>query len=213
MRHCTSPGTSQIFFDGSFVSKSTLPDVNPGEKFSCSLGTDPGLKITYHPQQRITRETKPVSGSTGWTSVLSGNSGNKTKTDATAYATRITVKNTRSWSIPRLVLQDQVPVSEDERIKVIVINPSGEAVGPIVPPISMFPDVKKDVDPTLVANVRPGITARWSQKSDEGKGSGGTKGDGVLEWICEDVKDELDVELMWNVSAPEGLLPTLGPEI
>lgn len=135
------------------------------------------------------------------------------KTDATSYSTRITVKNTRSWSIPRLVLQDQVPVSEDERIKVILVKPSGEALGPIVPPVSMFPDTKRETAPTMVANVKPGVIARWSQKSDKGGGSGGTKGDGILEWICEDVKDELDVELVWDVSAPEGLLPVFGPRI
>jgi len=38
--------------DENFVAKSTAPDVSPQETFSCSLGMDPLVRVTYYPPAR-----------------------------------------------------------------------------------------------------------------------------------------------------------------
>jgi len=60
------------------------------------------------------------------------------------------------------------------------------------------------VQSTLVAQVDKGVAARWAQKKDEEGGSGGSKGDGIIEWVCSDVKSgtTLDLELGYEVAAP-----------
>jgi len=196
-------GPSQVFFDGNFVAKSMIPDVSPEESFACSLGVDPSVKVTYHPQRRLARTDK--AGGMPWYS-------SSKSTDIKAYSSRITVKNLRKTPLARLVLRDQIPVSEDERIKVKMINPSAYAIGPVAPPdpTSVGDKSKPDVstrgegiaDPVW-ANVKPGVRARWAQKSERDGGTGGSRGDGVVEWWCEDVKGELDIELAWEVESPQ----------
>jgi hypothetical protein len=120
------------------------------------------------------------------------------------------VKNLRKTPLTRLVLKDQIPVSEDERIKVKMINPSADAIGPVSPPESRsIGDKSKPgarasgeavIDPVW-AKVKPGIRARWAQKSERNGGTGGSREDGIVEWWCEDVIGELDVELAWEVES------------
>jgi len=191
-----------VFFDGNFVAKSTIPDVSPEESFACSLGIDPSVKITYHPQRRLARTDK--AGGMPWYS-------SSKSTDVKAYTSRITVKNLRKTPLSRLVLKDQIPVSEDERIKVKMINPSADAIGPVAPldPTSVGDKSKpgastrgEGITDPVWANVKPGVRARWAQKSERDGGTGGSRGDGVVEWWCEDVKGELDIELAWEVESP-----------
>lgn len=42
-------GEASIFLNNSFVNKVDLKSVSPGEKFTCSLGVDPGIKVVYKP--------------------------------------------------------------------------------------------------------------------------------------------------------------------
>ena len=37
---------------------------------------------------------------------------------------------------------------------------------------------------------------------EEDGGSGGPTGDGTLEWVCSNVRDEIDLELVYEISAP-----------
>lgn len=192
-------GPSQVFFDGNFVAKSTIPDVSPEETFSCSLGVDTAVKVKYHPQKRVKRTDK--SGGLWSTIAVSAGS-----TEVKAYSSRITVTNTRKWPLTTLVLKDQVPVSEDERVKVKLMNPSEDALGPLIPVSSSTSadgSTREAAMRPVWAKIKPGVRARWAQKSEKDGGAGGSRGDGVVEWWCADVQGELDVELSWEVAAPQ----------
>jgi hypothetical protein len=186
--------------DGNFVSKSTIPDVSPQETFSCSLGVDSSVKITYHPERKVVR----TSGS--------GFMSRGTKNEVTSVSQRISVKNKRRGKIPRLVIKDQVPLSEDARIKVTVQQPPEKVLGSSGSASSQLQGRDGNGSSTdatrrqsLVGEVQKGLIARWAQKKEENGGSGGPKGDGVIEWVCTDLEDSLDVELAYEVSAPHDL--------
>ncbi|KAF8324095.1 hypothetical protein DL93DRAFT_2070366 [Clavulina sp. PMI_390] len=202
-------GPGSVFIDGNFASKTQLPSVSPGESFSCSLGVDPSLRITYHPQKKIATST-----SAGLMAALSSKKENHT----TTFRQRITIKNTRLGPVSRLIVHDQVPVSEDSKLKVTVQQPNEKGLGPLNPSASVLAGSAGGTvtsvsavkgsggsEATLTANVAKNVVARWAQKSEEKGGSGGAKGDGVIEWICTDLTDTVDLELVYDVSAPSDM--------
>jgi Domain of unknown function (DUF4139) len=181
--------------DGSFVAKSHIPDVSPQESFSCSLGVDPSVRITYHPQNKIS----------SWT----GGGLISNKMNVTDFRQRITIKNTRLTAISRLVVQDRIPISEDARIKVTATKPSEKIIGPvsgqtdgIVSGTISAKTIGKSGMPTLVERIGTNLIARWAQKEDEDGGSGGARGDGVVEWIVSDLGDTIDIDLAYTITAP-----------
>ncbi|KAF8324090.1 hypothetical protein DL93DRAFT_96034 [Clavulina sp. PMI_390] len=202
-------GRGNVFIDGNFASKTELPDVSPGESFSCSLGVDPSLRISYHPQKKLASLTLA-----GLMATLS----NKKETQTTTFRQRITIKNTRLGPVSRLIVQDQVPVSEDSKLKVTAQQPSEKGLGALNPSATSMAGVTPSgasvtsasltkvstsgSDATLTASVAKNVVARWAQKSDEKGGSGGSKGDGVVEWVCTDLLDTVDLELVYDISAP-----------
>jgi len=180
--------------DGNFVCKSKVPDVSPQEYFSCSLGVDPSVRITYHPQKRNMR----TQGST----ILSKAS----KRQITTVNQRIRIKNTRSSTIYRLIVRDQVPNSEDSRVKVTVIKPDEKFIGAPSQSYSISGSGASSGNERLHYVVQKGVVAQWAQKNeDESGGSGGARGDGVIEWICSELEAVLDLELEYEVSVPPGL--------
>ncbi|KAF8324088.1 hypothetical protein DL93DRAFT_2092711 [Clavulina sp. PMI_390] len=207
-------GPGSVFIDGNFTSRTHLPSVSPGESFSCSLGVDPSLRITYHPIKKIVTST-----SAGLIAALSNKKENQTMT----FRQRITIKNTRLGPVPRLIVQDQVPVSEDSKVKITVLQPNEKGLGPLNPSAasamaggagsgasvtstSSLKGSPGGSEATLTTNVSKNVIARWAQKSDEKGGSGGSKGDGIIEWICTDLLDTVDLELAHELSAPIDLL-------
>ncbi|KAF8313124.1 hypothetical protein DL93DRAFT_2168060 [Clavulina sp. PMI_390] len=205
-------GPSAVFLDGNFVAKSTIPNVAPSELFTCSLGVDPFVRVTFHPQSKVSN----TMGGTGLSSYIANNN---PRMNVTSFKQRITIKNIRAnTAIGKMVVHERVPVSEDARIKVLVLQPSEAAIGPVtgMPPedlsagsrvSSRFMTVVEDppkVKPpsTLVARISNNVSARWAQKEEEGGGSGGARGDGVLEWIIHDLQDSVDLNLTFEVTCP-----------
>ncbi|KAF8332763.1 uncharacterized protein EI90DRAFT_2918099 [Cantharellus anzutake] len=186
-------GPSSVFMDGNFVSKSTIPDVSPQESFSCSLGVDPSVKITYHPQTKLVR-----SQGGSFFSALP-------KQQITKFVQRITVKNTRPSSLSRLTVRDQVPNSEDSRIKVTMLQPDERYIGGPAQGYTTgkYNQTSSSDAGTLSCTIRKGVVAQWAQrKEDDFGGTGGARGDGVIEWLCSDVESSLDLELEYEVSSP-----------
>ena len=180
--------------DGNFVAKAHIPNVSPNEFFNCSLGVDPAVRVTYHPRR------KTVSHQGG--SLLS-----RMKAEVSTFSQRISIKNTRPGPLEYLIVQDQVPISEDERIKVKVLNPNEEALGLINGENSATSKNSSATGATVV-HISPGVIARWTQKNTEDdplSEGDGPKGDGVMEWICTKMKDNLDLELVYEVSGPAAL--------
>ena len=85
---------------------------------------------------------------------------------------------------------------------------SGQWRPPIRRPLATSPSLVRvlggeGITDPVWAKVKPGVRARWAQKSERDGGTGGSRGDGVVEWWCEDVKGELDIELAWEVESPQ----------
>lgn len=163
------------------------PGLQPTRKLSCSLGVDSSTRVIYHPQKKVSKKIE------GWT--LS-----KTiPTDVTSFTQRISVKNTHATPIARLVIRDHVPISQEARFGVNVIKPSD--LGPLVTDST----AKMEHGRTLTSRISGEVVARWAQRNEEDGESGGSKGDGVIEWICSALKDKVDVELAWEVLTPHDM--------
>lgn len=98
---------------------------------------------------------------------------------------------------------ERVPISKDAEVKVSMIQPDASSLGPPIPPRSSTSGESPDpnLGRTLIARVSKHTIARWAQR--DGEQGGGSRGDGVLEWITELEPGETRVlELVYEVSAP-----------
>ena len=101
-------GQAGLTLDGSFLGNTNVPRCSAGEAFSLSLGVDPSVTVTY---------SKPV--------VKRRETGVFQKEGNGVYTRVCTITNTKSNRALEGAVYDQVPVSEDERLKVEIIQPSG----------------------------------------------------------------------------------------
>lgn len=101
-------GPVGLTLDGSFLGNANLPRCSAGDAFSLSLGVDPSVNVTY---------AKPV--------VKRSQTGVFQKEGTGIYTRTCTITNTKSNRTVEGLVLDQVPVSEDERLKVEVLQPSG----------------------------------------------------------------------------------------
>lgn len=82
-------------------------------------------------------------------------------------------------------MKDQVPVSEDNDVKVVVLDPIGL-------------DSAKERKEVLVTQ---GIKARWGYKEKEE----GVEDAGVVEFVCDiAASNSVDLTLSWDVLTPAG---------
>jgi len=100
-------GMAGVTLDGSFLGNMTLPRVSPLQPFTLSLGTDPAIHVAY-PKPSVHRSTQGLFN----------------KESAQTFARSVWITNTRSAPVDLLVL-DQVPVSQDERLRIDVLHPKG----------------------------------------------------------------------------------------
>ncbi|CAK7200078.1 hypothetical protein SEUCBS139899_002766 [Sporothrix eucalyptigena] len=180
-------GTAGLTLDGSFMGRTTLPRCSAGDTFPLSLGVDPAIRVAY-PKPDVKRATTGIF----------------TKEDSNAYKRSITISNTRASAgkpVTLLVL-DQVPVSEDEKLRVELQLPRGVAVGggPVAAGIGMVT--------AAGGNPRPAVTASASSSGntkDWGTATATLKKAGEIVW---DVKlnagRAVKLELEYDVSAPTG---------
>lgn len=108
-------GPVGLTLDGVFMGRSTLPRCSSGDSFSLSLGIDPSIRVIY-PKPEVKRSS----------------SGMFNKDNNTTYTRSVTITNT-SGAIGakpvKLLVVDQVPVSEDEKLRVVVVHPRGLSEG------------------------------------------------------------------------------------
>jgi uncharacterized protein (TIGR02231 family) len=107
-------GAAGLTLDGCFMGRSSLPRCSAGDTFTMSLGVDPAIKVAY-PKPDVKRST----------------TGLFSKEDSSVYKRSITIANTRaSAGKPvTLVVLDQVPVSEDEKLRIEILQPRGMMLG------------------------------------------------------------------------------------
>jgi uncharacterized protein (TIGR02231 family) len=111
-------GPTGLTLDGTFMGRSTLPRCSAGDTFTMSLGVDPAIKVAY-PKPDVKRSTTGVF----------------TKGDNSVYTRTITLVNTRATAGKpvNITVLDQVPVSEDEKLRIDILHPRGMYAGAGVP--------------------------------------------------------------------------------
>ena len=135
------PGKVSIFLDGNFVGKATLENlVTPEETFDLNLGVDEGIRVKH----KLVRKKGDEKG------LFS-------KSKVQAYAYLITIENLRN-SAEEIVVRDQLPVSQDEKIKVQV-----EAISP-----DENPEKDKDALPNGTVEWKLNVPAKSEQKLELG---------------------------------------------
>lgn len=105
-------GTMSVFVDNNYTSNSHMSTVMPGEKFDAFLGVDDGIRIERKTLNRLTE-------STGFFS----------KSKKTTYDILIKVENLKK-TVDSMTIQDNVPISRNEKILVTVETPRPEELQP-----------------------------------------------------------------------------------
>jgi hypothetical protein len=106
-----------VFLDGSYVSKTDIPDINTGDSFQCTLGIDTSTKVV----------NTLVSSST-----TSAASSFVEQYKTTTYTSTTTITNRHTGDYPiQIVERSSLPVAppQDTRIKVFLKEPEGLAEG------------------------------------------------------------------------------------
>jgi len=98
-------GPTNVFVDSNFVANAQLKRVSPGEEFELFLGTDSAVKVEYKPERR-------VNDAPGF---MSKNASQHVKQETV-------IKNNKAIEIT-IFVYEQVPLSNDEKIKVRLISP------------------------------------------------------------------------------------------
>ncbi|KAM0465030.1 hypothetical protein ACHAPV_002023 [Trichoderma viride] len=167
-------GDASLTLDGTFMGKTSLPRCSSGASFSLSLGIDPAIKVTY---------AKPEVHRTS--------SGLFSKEDSAVYVRTVTLHNTRAVGgrAVDLLVKDQVPVSEDERLRVELLYPRGLVV---------------DSSNGVVT----GAADKEGQSKDDGswgKATAKLKKEGRLSWdVSLNAGKAVKLTLEYSVSMPGG---------
>jgi hypothetical protein len=103
------PGVAGLTLDGSFLGNLSFPRCSPDETVVLELGVDQSVKVEYE-RPVVKRGTQGM--------IIMG------KEEVGAFKRTMRITNTKGVSVSLVVL-DQVPVPEDEKLKVIIISPKG----------------------------------------------------------------------------------------
>ncbi|QKX61272.1 uncharacterized protein TRUGW13939_08420 [Talaromyces rugulosus] len=147
-------GKAGMTVDGTFLGSISLPNCEPDNFVDLSLGVDPSIQVTY---------AKPT--------VRRATSGFFTKDDSAIFTRTCWIKNTKKTTASITVL-DQVPVSEDERLRVNILEPKG---------LAEENDVTK-------------LDALFD-KGEKGKGQIHLLKNGLVKWVLE-IRPGKDVKLV-----------------
>ena len=172
-----------------FVARVPFPSTPPSESFSLALGPSPSLRILRKPPLK-TRETSSLfsSGTGGGIGFVFG-----PKLAFSRITERSIVKNARSAEV-KLVIVDQLPTSQDERIKTGVFEPAalgelirkGEKEGRVKANVALFPLGKSEE-----------LLAR--RASSGSLNSAGSQAEAIVSWT----KDTGVME--WSFTLPGGM--------
>ncbi|KAJ4011339.1 hypothetical protein NW752_007124 [Fusarium irregulare] len=165
------PGPASLTLDGSFMGQTKIPQCSSGGRFTLGLGVDSSIKVIY-PKPDVRRST----------------SGMFNKEDSSVYVRTVTVHNTRVTAEKpvNLLVLDQIPVSEDDRLRVELSTPRGlTAEGPSQP---------------------AGAPGRESaEDKDWGKATASLKKYGQISWdVLLNAGKAVKLRLEYAVSMPSG---------
>ncbi|KAM0249666.1 hypothetical protein ACHAQJ_008963 [Trichoderma viride] len=167
-------GSAGLTLDGTFMGKTLLPRCSSGESFTLSLGVDPSIAITY---------SKPE--------VRRTSSGLFNKENSSVYLRTVTLHNTRAVGgrAVNLLVLDQVPVSEDERLRVELWHPRGLVVG----------------SDKGVPTGMPGKEGKGKDDGDWGKATAKLQEEGEVSWdVSLNAGKSVKLLLEYDVTLPSG---------
>jgi uncharacterized protein (TIGR02231 family) len=98
-------GPANVFLDNNFVAKTFLKCYSPQEEFTCSLGVDPSIRVEYKPVRKYQEHNGFIN-----------------KTTMIKYVQVIEIKNTTA-NVIKIMLSEQLPLSNDEKIQVKLQEP------------------------------------------------------------------------------------------
>ncbi|KAI1770512.1 hypothetical protein F4818DRAFT_455625 [Hypoxylon cercidicola] len=108
-------GPVGLTLDGGFLGRSSLPRCAPGSSFKLGLGVDAAIQVAY---------PKPE--------IQHGQLGVFSKDNSTVYTRTMILHNARNnpkSKAVRIAALDQVPISKDDRLHVVILQPKGLAAG------------------------------------------------------------------------------------
>ncbi|VDK58235.1 unnamed protein product [Anisakis simplex] len=156
------PGQANVYLNNSFVAKSHIKAVSPNERFVCSLGVDPGIKLEYKPLHKFSEQI-----------------GLLTKSASIVNEQRIVIKNTKKEKI-LLTLREHVPKSTDDKIKIKLFSPeidqkvANSTAAPNkgeLPPIGARLDSSHNLEWTM--NIEPSteseVVVKWTVEHPNGE--------------------------------------------
>lgn len=163
-------GPAGLTLDGTFLGNTTLPRSSPGEAFIMSLGVDPALNVVY---------SKPT--------VRRSQTGVFQKEASQIFTRSCTLTNTRNDTIVEATVLDQVPISEDDKLKVDVLIPRG---------------LRKDDEKVMVkagtGQINEGTGKKGSTYAESSSSEGKTK------WGQASAKMKKQGEIEWDVKLNPG---------
>ncbi|KAJ3498443.1 hypothetical protein NLG97_g1109 [Lecanicillium saksenae] len=164
-------GQATLVLDGSFMGRAAVPRCSAGDRFSLSLGADPAIKVVY-PKPDVRRATTGLFN----------------RENSSIYVRTVSLHNTRASAgkATSILVLDQIPVSEDERLRVELISPRGLTVdGGSVPIQGKQIDGKEDKN--------------W------GKATAELKKSGEVSWLVTlNAGKTVKLSLEYGVSLPSG---------
>ncbi|KAL2120313.1 hypothetical protein VTJ04DRAFT_4339 [Mycothermus thermophilus] len=186
-------GPVGLTLDGTFLGRSTLARCSAGDTFTVALGVDPAVRVAY-PKPDVSRAT---------TGVFS-------RDEHSVYTRSITLVNTRGGPTGRPVqvtVLDQVPVSEDEKLRVSLVQPAGLVVGgrPIAAGVAAR-DPRDDNTPVAGSSAVATTAAQGSSSGEEwGKAWASLKKAGEIQWdVTLNAGKSVKLVLQYEVAFPSG---------
>jgi len=170
-------GPAGLTLDGSFMGQSTIPRCSAGDSFTLPLGVDPTINVSY---------AKPT--------VRRSQSGIFSKEDCEVYTRMATITNTKHNMAVELQVLDQVPISEDERLRIEIVSPRGLRLGAEAVPAGMTAQNGNDGE----GEMSPSAKTRTSVYGDNGVRASGT-GREMSKWGSAIATAKKDGEVNWNV--------------
>ncbi|KDQ59010.1 hypothetical protein JAAARDRAFT_128083 [Jaapia argillacea MUCL 33604] len=137
------PGPVSVFLDESYVSKTSIQDVNTGDTFECPLGADSSLRISHARIPRTVRDSASAFAE---------------QFKSTTYTVTTTIRNKHRFAISELIVRDVIPLVDDKRVKVILRKPQGLA------------EAKGDQEVTVKDKDKE-VKIRWSKVVDKKGGA------------------------------------------
>lgn len=98
-------GQASVYLDNSFIAKASIKNVFPGERFNCSLGVDPAVKVEYKPVHKFSEQ-----------------GGLLARTVSTMNEQKIIIKNAKATSI-LITIREHIPKSTDDKLKIKLFSP------------------------------------------------------------------------------------------